>query len=54
MNFNPAGQIIGRATTVRRTKDVVLGIVEEYIEAVEKLQRLIEEHMQANRGDKHE
>ena len=38
MNFNPCGQIIGRATPVRRTKDVVLGMVEEYIEATERLQ----------------
>ena len=38
VNFNPAGQIIGRATQVRRTKDVVLGMVEEYIEALERLQ----------------
>ena len=38
MNFNPAGQVIGRATAVRRTRDVVLGMVEEYIEAVERLQ----------------
>jgi hypothetical protein len=26
------------ATTVRRTRDVVLGMVEEYIEAVERVQ----------------
>ena len=32
VNFNPAGQVIGRATSVRRTKDVVLGMVEEYID----------------------
>jgi NAD(P)H-dependent flavin oxidoreductase YrpB (nitropropane dioxygenase family) len=38
VNFNPCGQIIGRATQVRRTKDVVLGMVEEYIEATERLQ----------------
>ena len=38
MNFNPAGQIIGRATTVRRTKDVVFEMVEEYIDAVERVQ----------------
>jgi NAD(P)H-dependent flavin oxidoreductase YrpB (nitropropane dioxygenase family) len=38
VNFNPAGQIIGRATSVRRTRDVVLGMVEEYIEAVERVQ----------------
>ena len=38
VNFNPAGQVIGRATSVRRTRDVVLGMVEEYIEAIEKVQ----------------
>ena len=38
VNFNPAGQVIGRATSVRRTRDVVLGMVEEYIEAVERVQ----------------
>ena len=42
MNFNPAGQIIGRATAVRRTKDVVLGMVEEYVDAVERLQQVNE------------
>ena len=38
VNFNPCGQIVGAATTVRRTRDVVLGIVDDYIEAVEPLQ----------------
>jgi hypothetical protein len=42
VNFNPAGQIIGRATAVRRTKDVVLGMVEEYVDAVERLQQVNE------------
>ena len=42
MNFNPAGQVIGQATTVRRTRDVVLGMVEEYIEAIDRLQLLNE------------
>ena len=38
VNFNPTGQVIGRATSVRRTGDVVLEMVEEYIEAVERVQ----------------
>ena len=38
MNFNPCGQIIGAATSVRRTRDVVLGMVEDYVEAIERLQ----------------
>ena len=35
--FNPCGQVIGRATTVRKARDVVLGMVEEYVEAVDRL-----------------
>ncbi|MDE3085357.1 MAG: nitronate monooxygenase [Acidobacteriota bacterium] len=35
--FNPCGQVIGRATAVRKTRDVVLGLVEEYVEAVDRL-----------------
>jgi hypothetical protein len=42
VNFNPAGQIIGAATSVRRTKDVVLGMVEDYIDALERLQAVNE------------
>jgi hypothetical protein len=38
VNFNPAGQVIGMATSVRRTRDVVLGRVEYYIDALEKVQ----------------
>jgi NAD(P)H-dependent flavin oxidoreductase YrpB (nitropropane dioxygenase family) len=35
--FNPCGQIIGRATRVRRARDVVYDLVEEYLEAVDRL-----------------
>jgi NAD(P)H-dependent flavin oxidoreductase YrpB (nitropropane dioxygenase family) len=38
VNFNPAGQVIGMATQVRRTRDVVMGMVEDYIEAIERVQ----------------
>src|SRR5271156_4364391 len=38
VNFNPCGQVIGRATTVRKAKDVVFSMVEEFIEASELLQ----------------
>ena len=34
VNFCPAGQVIGLTNEVRRTRDVVLGMVEEYIDAV--------------------
>ncbi len=38
--FNPCGQIVGRATTVRKARDVVLGMVAEYVEAVDRLSAL--------------
>jgi NAD(P)H-dependent flavin oxidoreductase YrpB (nitropropane dioxygenase family) len=37
--FNPCGQVIGRATAVRKCKDVIFDLVEEYVEAVERLQQ---------------
>jgi NAD(P)H-dependent flavin oxidoreductase YrpB (nitropropane dioxygenase family) len=36
----PAGQIIGAMNSVRSTRDVMFGMVEEYIEATERLGRL--------------
>jgi hypothetical protein len=41
VNFNPAGQIIGRATKVRRVKDVIYEMVEECIESTERLNHLM-------------
>jgi NAD(P)H-dependent flavin oxidoreductase YrpB (nitropropane dioxygenase family) len=41
VNFNPAGQIIGHATKVRPAAQVVLGMVEECIEAEERLSKLL-------------
>jgi NAD(P)H-dependent flavin oxidoreductase YrpB (nitropropane dioxygenase family) len=35
--FNPCGQIIGRATQVRKARDVVRELVEQYVEAVDRL-----------------
>jgi NAD(P)H-dependent flavin oxidoreductase YrpB (nitropropane dioxygenase family) len=43
VNFNPAGQIIGRSTKVRRVKDVIYEMVEECIESTERLDRLMTE-----------
>jgi NAD(P)H-dependent flavin oxidoreductase YrpB (nitropropane dioxygenase family) len=37
VNFCPAGQVIGRATRIRKARDVVLEMVEEYIDAVQGL-----------------
>lgn len=38
--FNPCGQVIGRAERVRKARDVVMEMVDEYIEAVERLGQL--------------
>jgi NAD(P)H-dependent flavin oxidoreductase YrpB (nitropropane dioxygenase family) len=38
--FNPVGQIVGRMNEVRPVKEVVYRLVEEYLEAVERLQAL--------------
>jgi len=38
--FNPIGQIVGRLNTVRTVKEVIYGMVEEYLESVERLQKL--------------
>lgn len=37
VNFNPCGQVIGRATRVRKARDVVLELVEEYIDAIQSV-----------------
>jgi NAD(P)H-dependent flavin oxidoreductase YrpB (nitropropane dioxygenase family) len=38
--FNPVGQVVGQMNQVRKARDVVLGLVEEYVEAVERLNSL--------------
>ncbi|MBW2696937.1 MAG: nitronate monooxygenase, partial [Deltaproteobacteria bacterium] len=38
--FNAAGQVIGLLNQVRSTRDVIYTLVEEYFEAVERLQKL--------------
>ncbi len=40
VNFNPVGQIVGRMNEVRPARDVIYSLVEEYLDAVERLQRL--------------
>jgi NAD(P)H-dependent flavin oxidoreductase YrpB (nitropropane dioxygenase family) len=42
VQFNPVGQIVGTMTKVRRTKDVIYGMVEEAIEAQERLAKLFQ------------
>lgn len=39
--INPVGQIVGRMREVRSCKDVILSLVEEYIETVERLHSLL-------------
>jgi NAD(P)H-dependent flavin oxidoreductase YrpB (nitropropane dioxygenase family) len=38
--FNPVGQIVGQMNAVRPVRDVIYQLVEEYLEAVERLQQL--------------
>jgi len=38
--FNPVGQIVGRMNEVRPVREVIYQLVEEYLEAVDRLQRL--------------
>jgi NAD(P)H-dependent flavin oxidoreductase YrpB (nitropropane dioxygenase family) len=41
INFNPAGQVIGQAQKVRPVRDVIYSMVEECIEASERLAKLL-------------
>ncbi len=41
VNFNPVGQIVGTMNSVRPVKELIYQLVEEYIEASERLQRLM-------------
>jgi NAD(P)H-dependent flavin oxidoreductase YrpB (nitropropane dioxygenase family) len=38
--FNPVGQVVGQLETVHKTADVIQRLVEEYLEAVERLDTL--------------
>jgi NAD(P)H-dependent flavin oxidoreductase YrpB (nitropropane dioxygenase family) len=40
VNFNPVGQVVGQMNKVKKSRDVVLGMVEEYLEATERLDKL--------------
>lgn len=42
VGFNPCGQVIGQISESRSTRDVVHGMVMEYLDATERLQRLAE------------
>jgi NAD(P)H-dependent flavin oxidoreductase YrpB (nitropropane dioxygenase family) len=41
VNFNPVGQIVGTMNAVRPVKEVILQLVQEYLEAVERLEQLM-------------
>ncbi len=45
--FNPVGQIVGRLNSVRSVKEVMYDLVQEYLEAVERLQKLTPAESQA-------
>ncbi len=40
VNFNPVGQIVGRMNEVRPVREVIQTLVEEYLDAVERLEAL--------------
>ena len=40
VNFNPVGQIVGRMNDVRPVKQVIYDLVQEYLDASERLQKL--------------
>ncbi len=40
INFNPVGQIVGQMNSVQPVKQVIYGLVEEYLDATERLQKL--------------
>jgi hypothetical protein len=39
----PVGQIVGRMNTVRPVRDVMFDLVDEFVEASQKLEKLVEE-----------
>ncbi|MCX6525255.1 MAG: nitronate monooxygenase family protein, partial [Actinobacteria bacterium] len=42
VNFNPVGQIVGTMNKVRKTKDLIADMVDEYLECSNRLERLNE------------
>jgi len=42
VGFNPAGQVVGRATSIRPVRQVIDQLIEEYLDAVEHLNALME------------
>ncbi len=42
VNFSPAGQVVGRLTSVRKARDVLLDMVSEYVDAVQAMARTLD------------
>jgi NAD(P)H-dependent flavin oxidoreductase YrpB (nitropropane dioxygenase family) len=40
VNFNPVGQVVGQMDRIERAGQVVQRLVEEYLEACDRLERL--------------
>jgi hypothetical protein len=38
--FNPVGQVVGQMNEVRSVREVIFGLVEEYVDASERLHKL--------------
>jgi hypothetical protein len=38
--FNPVGQVVGQMTKVTKARDVVLRLADEYVDAVDRLNKL--------------
>jgi DNA topoisomerase VI subunit B len=41
--FNPVGQIVGTMNEIKSVREVVVEMVEEYLDAAERIQRLMPE-----------
>ena len=40
VNFNPVGQVVGQMNKIERTSQVIQRLVDEYIDACDRLNRL--------------
>jgi NAD(P)H-dependent flavin oxidoreductase YrpB (nitropropane dioxygenase family) len=41
VRFNPVGQVVGRMNKIRKTRDVILEMVEEYVDTVERMNKAL-------------
>ena len=40
MGFNPVGQVVGQMNEVLSTRELIFKLVEEYVEATERLEQI--------------